>query len=213
MEPDECKRPYDIRKRQENSDRNRAAVLEAAKEILARAGFLQFTMAAIAKESGLTRQTVHNLFGAKEDVIEALFDDLAERAGMQNMRVIMQSSDPAWMISEYLRLMVNLWSNDRVLIRRIHGLRAIDPELGTALERRDQRRKTAIDRIVSALEKHYRSSFNSEERRYHQSILYAFTSFEVYEQLAKSLVSEDTISEAVVRMVGRALNLKLLDID
>lgn len=45
-------------------------MIQAAKAILSRDGFLQFNMAAIAKESGLTRQTVHNLFGAKVDVIE-----------------------------------------------------------------------------------------------------------------------------------------------
>jgi hypothetical protein len=28
--------------------------------------------------------------------------------------------------------MASLWSEDRVLIRRIHGLLAIDPELGAA---------------------------------------------------------------------------------
>jgi AcrR family transcriptional regulator len=209
VDPAECKRPYDLRKRQESSERSRAAVVEAAKEILAREGYLQFTMAAIAKESGLTRQTVHNLFGTKVDVIEALFDDIAYRAGMQNMHVIMQSSDPAWMTGEYLRLMVSLWSEDRVLIRRIHGLRAIDPELGAALNRRDQRKKMAIGKIMNALESSRGSAFSPEERQYHESILYAFTSFEVYEQLAESLGSIEAVSEAVLRGVGRALNLNI----
>lgn len=206
MKPDDCKRPYDLRKRQENSDRNRAAIVEAAKVILKRQGFLQFTMAAIARESGLTRQTVHNLFGAKADVLEALFDDMASRAGMQDMRVIMQSSDPAWMTAEYLRLMVRLWSNDRVLIRRIHGLRAIDPELGTALDLRDRRKKAVIAKIMSVLEKRRDAALTSDERQYHQSIFYGFTSFEVYEQLAEMLGSADAVSEAVVRAVRRALN-------
>lgn len=205
--PDECKRPYDIRRRQENSDRNRAAVIEAAKGILAREGFLQFTMAAVAKASGLTRQTVHNLFGSKVDVIEALFDDIAYGAGMQNMRVIMRSSDPAWMIGEYLRLMVRLWSSDRVLMRRIHGLRAIDPELGVALDRRERRKKMAIGRIMSAIETQRRSALSLEEREYHRTMLYAFTSFEVYEQLAESAASVEAVSEAVVRSVVRALNI------
>ena len=209
MEPDKCKRPYDLRKRRENSARNRAAVIEAAKAILTREGFLQFTIAAIAKESGLTRQTVHNLFGAKVDVIEALFEDIAERAGMQHMRVIMRSSDPAWMTAEYLRLMVSLWSKDRVLIQRIRGLRAIDPELGAALDRRDQRKKMAIGKITNVLERCRGFAFSPEERQYHRSILYAFTSFEVYEQLAESLVSVEAVGEAVLRTVGRALNLNL----
>lgn len=212
MKPEQCKRPYDGRKRQEKSERNRAAVVQAAKNILSREGFLQFTLAAIAKESGLTRQTVHNLFGAKVDVIEALFDDMAFRAGMQKMRAIMQSSDPAWMTGEYLRLMVSLWSQDRVLIRRIHGLRAIDPELGAALNRRDQRKKTAIKKIMDVLEKHLGSPFDANERQYHLSILSAFTSFEVYEQLADTLSTEEGVTKAVLRAVGQALHLDLPDV-
>src|ERR1700712_5027253 len=98
---------------------------------------------------------------------------------MQKMRAIMQSSDPAWMASGYLRLMVSLWSQDRVLIRRIHGLRAIDPELGAALNRRDQRKKMAIRKIMDVLEKHRGSPLDADERQYHLSILSAFTSFEV----------------------------------
>ncbi len=209
VEPDDCKRPYDLRKRQENSERNRIAVVEAAKSILKREGFLQFTMAAIARESGLTRQTVHNLFGSKVDVIEALFDEIAQSAGMKNMRLIMSSSEPAWMIGEYLRILVNLWSKDRVLVRRIHGLRAIDPDLGTALNRRDQRKKTAIQRIVNVLETHRGSAFNPEERQYHLSILYAFTSFEVYDLLAETTGSVEGVTEAVLRTVGFALKLDL----
>ena len=209
MEPDQCKRPYDLRKRQESSDRNRLIVIEAAKKILASRGFLQFTMLAIAKESGLTRQTVHNLFGAKVDVIEALFDDIACRAGMQNMRVIMQSADPAWITREYLRLMVSLWSEDRVLLRRIHGLRAIDPELGAAINRRDQRKKNVFGRIVKVLETQRGIAFRAEEQQYHFAILYAFTSFELYEQLAESLNSEQAVTDAVLHAVGRALNLDL----
>ncbi len=206
---EECRRPYDLRRRQENSDRNRTAIVEAAKAILKRDGFLQFTMAAVAKESGLSRQTVHNLFGDKTDLIEALFHDIASRAGMQNMRVIMQSSDAAKMLSGYLRLMVGLWLQDRLLLRRIHGLRAIDPELGAALSRRDQRKQMAIDRIVGALEKRRGTVFSPEERQYHLGILYAFTSFEVYEQLAETLASVDAVSGEVLRTVGRALNIEI----
>lgn len=209
MDSDSCKRPYDLRKRQENSDRNRAAVIEAAKRVLKQEGFLKFTMAAVAKESGLTRQTVHNLFGAKVDVIEALFDEIASRAGMQNMRVVMQSSDPVSIVREYLRLVVGLWSEDRVLVRRIRGLRAIDPELGLALDQRDQRKKKAIARILDVIAKHRGNEFSNDQRQYYLSVLYAFTTFEVYEQLAETVSSSDAVTEAVLRAVGRALDLDL----
>ena len=204
------KRPYDLRKRQASSDRNRSAVVQAARGILEREGFLQFSMAAIAKESGLTRQTVHNLFGTKVDVIEALFDDMAQRAGMQSMQFIMQQSDAARMTSGYLRLMVSLWSQDHVLIRRIRGLRAIDPELESALHRRDERKQKVIGRILDMIDRQQGYATSADQRQYHHSILYAFTSFEVYEQLAESLGSEEGVTKAVLHAVGQALDLDLL---
>ena len=143
-------------------------------------------------------------------MIEALFDDIASRAGMQNMRNIMQSSDPVRMLREYLQLMVNLWSEDRVLIRCIHALRAVDPELGAALNARDQRKKTVLGKSLEVLETKRGSALVEEERQYHLSILYAFTSFEVYEILAESFRSQQAVTEAVLRAVGRALGLDLL---
>ena len=67
------KRPYELGKRLEQMDASRAAILRAAKAQLAEQGYRKMTMAGLAAESGVTRQTIHNLFGTKTAVLEAVF--------------------------------------------------------------------------------------------------------------------------------------------
>jgi AcrR family transcriptional regulator len=88
-----CKRPYDLGKRQEASGRTRELVLEAARAQLESGGVRDLTMESLAKASGVTRQTIHNLFGTKTGVLEAMFDRIAIDAGIGRMREVMTASD------------------------------------------------------------------------------------------------------------------------
>ncbi|MBV8673871.1 MAG: helix-turn-helix transcriptional regulator, partial [Acidobacteriaceae bacterium] len=99
-----CKRPYELGRRLEQSDRKRAAILAAARKHLESTGMVELTMDALARESGVTRQTVHNLFGTKSGVLEALFDQLALDAGMERMRIVMQQSEPGPMLSGFVEV-------------------------------------------------------------------------------------------------------------
>ncbi len=62
--------------------------------ILESSGFLHLTMDGLAHKSGVTRQTIHNLFGTKDGVLEALFDQIAMDGGMERMRNVMQQTTP-----------------------------------------------------------------------------------------------------------------------
>lgn len=49
-------------------DRSRALILQAAGQAFQRDGYDSVTIEAIAQAAGLTRKTVYNLFGSKEDI-------------------------------------------------------------------------------------------------------------------------------------------------
>jgi AcrR family transcriptional regulator len=49
-------------------------VLKAARAQLEKGGTRDFSMESLAKASGVTRQTIHNLFGTRSGVLETLFD-------------------------------------------------------------------------------------------------------------------------------------------
>lgn len=188
------KRPYDVGQRLVQSSRRRLAVLAAARRQLAAQGFLQLTMEGVAREARVTRQTVHNLFGTKTELLEALFDQLAQEGGMQQMRSVMQEGDPARMLTMFVRLFCGFWSRDRLLLRRIHGIAAIDPEFANVLAARNQRRWMAATRVTERL------GLNSVPTNVAK--LHALTSFELYDVLAESH-SPAEVEEILVSMVQR----------
>ncbi len=96
-----CKRPYSSGKRSELSARKRAAILAAARAQLGSNGFLSLTLDSLARDSGVTRQTIHNLFGTKAGLLEALFNQLAVDGGMHRMREVMQRTDVGFLLESF----------------------------------------------------------------------------------------------------------------
>ena len=198
-----CKRPYDLGKRLELSDGKRIAILEAARKQLEFNGFLQLTMESLAKESGVTRQTIHNLFGTKSAVLESLFDQLAVAGGLERMREVMQQANPEIMLSTFVEVFTGFWTKDRMLIRRIHGIAAIDPEFGEVVAARNQRRQMAASRIVNRLSK--KEGAREEVQAQQAATLYALTSFEFFDALAESIGNTTTAASLVSDVVKRSM--------
>lgn len=206
-----CKRPYELGKRLEQSDRKRVAILNAARRHLESSGMVELTMNALARESGVTRQTIHNLFGTKSGVLEALFDQLALDAGMERMRIVMQQPRAESMLSDFVKVFTDFWANDRVLIRRIHGIAAIDPEFGAAVEARNRRRQMAATRIVERIageidaSKIDASEINKDRQKEKNAALWALTSFEFFDAVAESCGNPHEAAGVVLALAKKAL--------
>jgi AcrR family transcriptional regulator len=203
-----CKRPYELGKRREASDRTREAVLSAARELLESGGVRDLTMEALAKASRVTRQTIHNLFGTRTGVLEALFDRIAADAGMMRMREVMTSSDPDSMLAAFVALFAGFWEKDRLLLKRIHGIAAIDPEFGRAVEARNQRRKMAATRVIERIHAG-RKGIEPGEIGRKIAILVAMTSFEFFDALADSCGSVEEAGKWIYPLVRKGVSPEL----
>jgi AcrR family transcriptional regulator len=212
------KRPYSLGIRQDLSDRKRVVILKAARKQLKSAGFLRLTMDALARETGITRQTIHNLFGTKAGLLEALFDHLALEGGMRRMREVMQQPDAHTMLASFVQLFCHFWSKDRILIRRIHGIAAIDPEFGAAVEARNRRRKEAAARVVDRLAEgrrdkdgmgrnEYQDGDNDWSRAQKIAALCALSSFEFFDALAENCDDLEETAQLVFSLAAKALAL------
>jgi AcrR family transcriptional regulator len=190
-------RPYDLGKRLEQMEDSRAAILRAARSQLEANGYRQLTMGSLATESGVTRQTIHNLFGTKAGVLEALFDLIALDGGMESMRKVMTLPSTEAMLEGFVEVFCRFWSSNRMLLRRIHGIGAIDPEFGTVIEARNGRRYHAAKRIVSRI-----GGKNLDER---VSTLTALTSFEFFDALADNLRDEKRAAAIVLDLARKML--------
>jgi AcrR family transcriptional regulator len=194
----EPKRPYELGKRLEQMDQSRAAILRAARTQLEAKGYRQLTMSSLAAESGVTRQTVHNLFGTKAAVLEALFDVIALDGGMENMRDVMTQSSAETMLERFIQVFCRFWAKNRLLLRRIHGIGAIDPEFGAVIEARNRRRLTAATRIVSRI-----GVRRQVEQR--AATLAALTSFEFFDALNESSLDGNHAAAIVLDMARKML--------
>jgi AcrR family transcriptional regulator len=193
-----------LARRQQQSDRKRAKILTAARAQLESKGFVDFSLESIARNSGVTRQTVYNLFGSRSGLLEAVFDQLAISGGMERMRSVMQQTDPASALADFVDVFCGFWSKDRLLIRRIHGIAAIDPEFGAAVEARNRRRQAAAARIVSLLDG--ANAARTAEKPSNRAItLWALTAFEFFDALTEATGSQEEATRLVHEQVSKAL--------
>jgi AcrR family transcriptional regulator len=193
------KRPYELGKRLEQMDESRAAILRAAQRQLAAEGYPRLTMASLAAESGVTRQTIHNLFGTKTGVLEAVFDVIALDSGMERMREVMMLPPGDAPLVRFVGIFCGFWAKNRMLIRRVHGIGAIDPEFGAAIDARNRRRLMAATHIVQRM--------GGEDGTQKAAMLAALTSFEFFDALAEGCGSETEAEALVLRMARSALSI------
>jgi AcrR family transcriptional regulator len=184
----------------EQSDHTRVEVLKSAREQLEKGGIREFSMESLAKASGVTRQTIHNLFGTRSGVLETLFDQIARDGGMERMREVMMSRDSATMLDGFIAVFSNFWAKNRLLLKRIHGIAAIDPELGKAVDARNQRRHAAATRVVERIGDGVRGQ-KSETI----ACLVALTSFEFFDALVESLGSIEAAEKQLPGLIRNAL--------
>ena len=190
--------------RQELSDHKRIKILTAGRAQLESKGFVEFSLESIARHSGVTRQTIYNLFGSRSGLLEALFDQLAISGGMERMRSVMQQSDPESALASFVDVFCGFWSKDRLLIRRIHGIAAIDPEFGAAVEARNRRRQSAAARIVSLFAR-ASAARTTQDQSQTAITLWALTSFELFDALAEATGSLEEAKRLVHAQARKAV--------
>ena len=179
-------------------------ILAAACAQLESKGFVEFSLESIARHSGVTRQTIYNLFGSRSGLLEALFDQLAISGGMEGMRSVMQQSDPESALSSFVDVFCGFWSKDRLLVRRIHGIAAIDPEFGAAVEARNRRRQLAATRIVSMFAR-ASAARTTQDQSQTAITLWALTSFEFFDALAEATGSLEEAKRLVHAQARKAV--------
>ncbi len=177
---------------------SRAAILRAAQAQLAGEGYRRLTMASLAEESGVTRQTIHNLFGTKTGVLEAVFDLIALESGMERMREAMMLPPGDAQLARFVGIFCGFWAKNRMLLRRVHGIGAIDPEFGAVIEARNQRRLMAATRIVQRM--------GGDDGARKAATLAALTSFEFFDALVESCGTETEAETVVLQLAKKVLS-------
>ena len=173
-------RPYRLGKREEAVGESRRRILDAARELLrVAAAYPGFTVDAVARRADVARATVYYQFGSKAGLLEAICDDLAEAGGMADLARVFTASSPDEAIRGFIPAFAGFWTADRVVMRRLRALAALDPDVGIVIAARDQRRREGLTVLVGRL-----PAVTGPTAGQAVQMLYALTSFETFDTLA-----------------------------
>ncbi|HEY2578740.1 MAG TPA: TetR/AcrR family transcriptional regulator [Streptosporangiaceae bacterium] len=189
-------RPYRLGQRQAAIEETRARVVAAARELLVSAGPGKFSIDAVAQHADVSRATVYYQFHSKAGLLEALFDSLGASGGMTGLADAFRRNDPLTALDDYIAVFGRFWGSDRVLHRRLRGLAALDPDLGEALQARQEWRRrgatTLVTRLTAGL-----GTPPATRQPDAIDMLFTITGFETFDSLA----GPDKTPEAVVPLV------------
>jgi AcrR family transcriptional regulator len=189
-------RPYRLGQRQALADETRAKILDAARVQLETQD--AFSIDAVARRADVARMTVYYQFGSKRGLLEAVFDSLAARGGLRGLPAAFQQADPWLALEGLIDVFARFWSSDRVVLRRLRAMAALDPELDEVLRERNEGRRQGLRVILSRLE-----SLGDGKRKAASELLdllFALTSFENFDVLA----GPERTPEQVAPLVKRA---------
>jgi len=201
-------RPYRLGQRQAATEQTRARILAAAHQLLASAGGIAgFTVEAVARHADVARMTVYYQFGSKAGLLEALFDQLATTGGLQQGAVAaLQQPDPLDALAGYVAAFGRFWAAERLVLRRLRSLAALDPELEQGVRARDARRRAGLELLAGRLADRYGQP-PPDTLQEAVVVLHMLTSFETFDALAGPDRSPQDVAPQVHRLAIATLGL------
>ena len=220
-------RPYRLGQRQAATEQTRSRIVQAARELLmAPGGFSNFSIETVARQADVARMTVYHQFGSKLGLLEALCDSLAASGGMEQLSDAFRQAKPLDALNRYILTFGRFWEVDRLVMRRLRALAALDPDFEQVIQTRDQWRRRGVSVIAQRLFEQRTSSPGKsvdkdtdthcpDEQQASSpnsaldeivDILFTLTSFETFDTLAGSTHSPEEVAPLVFRLVCAALN-------
>lgn len=200
-------RPYRLGQRQAAADQTRARILAAARELLTSGdGVAGFTIDAVARQAGVARMTVYYQFDSKAGLLDAIFDDLAARGGMERMPDAFRQPEPLDALATYIAILGRFYDAHRLITRRLRGMAVLDPDLAQTLRSRDERRRTGLGVLVGRIaERHGRPAAASRDETI--DVLHMLTSFESADTLAGPARTIEEVTPLLQRLARAVLSL------
>lgn len=221
-------RPYRLGQRQAATEQTRTRIIQAARELLmAPDGFSNFSIETVARQADVARMTVYHQFGSKLGLLEALCDSLASSGGMAQLANAFRQPNPLDALNQYILTFGRFWDVDRLVMRRLRALAALDPDFEQVMHTRDEWRRKGVRVIAQRIAEQLTPSpseildetaatFCPDDQRVPSSsepldeivdVLFTLTSFETFDTLAGSTHSPEEVAPLVFRLAHAALTL------
>lgn len=219
-------RPYRLGQRQAATEQNRSRILQAARALLMENdGFSSFSIDLVARRADVARMTVYHQFGSKTGLLEALSDSLAANGGMQQLGDAFRQPDAWAALEQYIVTFGRFWDEDRLVMRRLRSLAALDPDFGQLVQTRDGWRRKGVGLLAERIVRQHLQSASQPATeigadactdREQQAalslvpteivdVLFTLTAFETFDMLAGANHSIQEITPIVQKLAHTAL--------
>jgi AcrR family transcriptional regulator len=202
--PPRCPRPYNLGQRKAAEDAARRRILETGTRLLIERGGAAFTMEAIAREAATTRQTIHNQFGTRTNLLEAVCEHAIHAEAFVAMPEVFQQRDPLEGADLFAEIMCRFWETNRLFVRRMRGLAQAEPELEALIRGHDERRLSALRGFVE----HYRLASGDRAVRLVR-VMFALTSFEFLEALSPDHALQENAASELKQLLRLCLRIRV----
>jgi TetR/AcrR family transcriptional regulator, regulator of cefoperazone and chloramphenicol sensitivity len=139
-----------LRRRQ--AEETRAKVVEAARRLFAERGFPATTIADVAREAGVSQQTIYGGFGGKQGLVVALIDLIDRDSDVPaSLGRLMASGDPDEILGLAARIPRSVVERSGDLIVALAGAAPTDKAAAAAIAEGRKRHDAALAHVVSRL--------------------------------------------------------------
>ena len=184
-------RNYRLGRRQAAVDHTRAAILKAARDLLA-SGESEVSAGAVAQRAGVSRITVYNRFGSKAGLLRELAE--AARGAPAGSRPEPPPENARDRLKQRIAMSCSMWSADPALFRRLEAIGNL--EMNAPSEDRALAEELATGDQL-------RPGCSLKEA---EDVIGALTSFEVFDRLHKDgRRSTAAVTDILIRLMAGIL--------
>jgi AcrR family transcriptional regulator len=164
-----------------------------------RADLSAFSLEAVAREAGVTRLTVYNQFESRRGLLEAVFDDIARRGGLFDLPSVMADPDVLAALRRFVAVFCKFWASHDRVHAKLSAMTKLDEDIAASLKQRTERRRLALSALVNRMP-------GVREPADLIDVLFAFTSFQFFDQLSVRKRSAAAVEALIWQLVEEAVS-------
>ena len=182
-------RRYDSTARRARADQSRAAILNVARERFLRDGYAATTLSAIARDAGVSVETIHKAFGGKAGLVRTLWQKGIEGAQPvpaeeRSDAIRAAETDPRQLIRAWGRFISELSPEGAPIVLLIRSAAEADPQMASLLAETERQRLHRMEENARTLYERgqLRPGISLQRAR---DILWTYSAAELYELLVR----------------------------
>jgi len=197
--PGNPRRSYQSPSRDAAAEATRSRIIAASCALLA-GGKAPFSLEAVARKARVTRLTVYNHFDSKRGLMEAVFDDLAQRGGLFELAAVFSHPDPDHALRLLVSVFCRFWGTHHAVLPNFRAAILADEEAAASLKQRAERRRQGLAVLVSRM-----IPESSQRAADLVDFLFALTTFEMFEALCVRNRSASAVEALIQAAVESAV--------